>query len=158
MKLSPLDKKIIARLQGDLPLLPAPFAAVAEEVGISEEELLAKIKEYLAAGRMRRFSTILRHHQAGYTANAMCCWQVPDDRVEEVGSIMATFREASHVYQRPTYPDWPYNLFTMLHGKSAEDLERIAREISRRTGIRGYRLLFSTEEFKKTSMEYFNFI
>ncbi len=155
MTLRELDKRIIARLQGDLPLVPEPFAAIAREVGISEEELLTKIRGYLEAGVMRRFSTILRHHRAGYTANAMCCWLVPPERVEEAGRVMATFREASHVYQRPTYPDWPYNLFTMLHGKTKEDLYRAAAEISARTGIGEYRLLFSTEEFKKTSMEYF---
>ncbi|MBS4022152.1 MAG: Lrp/AsnC family transcriptional regulator [Dethiobacter sp.] len=155
MILSELDKKIISHLQGDLPLEANPYAAIAARVGISEEVLLQKIKDYLEAGIMRRFGTILRHHQAGYTANAMCGWNVPADRVEDVGRVMASFKEASHVYQRPTYPDWPYNLFTMLHGRTQEDLKDAARRISDLTGISDYKLLYSTREFKKTSMDYF---
>lgn len=155
MKLTELDRKIISCLQGDLPLTDRPYAAVAEQLGISEEELLQKIKSYQELGLMRRFGTILRHHKAGYAANAMCAWNVPVGRVEEAGAVMATFRQASHVYQRPTYPDWPYNLFTMLHGRTKEELERTAREISERTGVTDYRLLYSTREFKKTSMDYF---
>jgi DNA-binding Lrp family transcriptional regulator len=155
MQLTDLDKKIISRLQGDLPLELEPFATVAAEIGISEELLLEKIEAYLEAGVMRRLSTILRHHKAGFSANAMCGWAVPDELVEKVGTIMADFREASHVYLRPTYPDWPYNLFTMLHGKSEEDLTRAAEAISERTGITDYKLLYSTREFKKTSMKYF---
>lgn len=155
MHLTDLDKKIISRLQGDLPLQADPFTAIAAELGITEDDLFAKIHTYLEAGVMRRFSTILRHHKAGYSANAMCAWNVPAERVEEVGPIMSTFREASHVYQRPTYPDWPYNLFTMLHGKTQAELEQLAAEISERTGITEYELLYSTREFKKTSMKYF---
>ncbi|MDW7651662.1 MAG: Lrp/AsnC family transcriptional regulator [Bacillota bacterium] len=155
MQLTDLDKKIISRLQGDLPVEAEPFAAVAAEVGITEEELFAKMEAYLESGVMRRLGTILRHHKAGYNANAMCGWAVPDELVDKVGPVMAEFREASHVYLRPTYPDWPYNLFTMLHGKSPEDLERVAGQIAERTGINDYKLLYSTREFKKTSMKYF---
>jgi len=155
MLLNGLDKKIIARMQGDLPLQAEPFAAIAAEVGISESELLEKLEAYLAAGVMRRLGTILRHHQAGYSANAMVGWAVPAELVETVGQVMATFSAASHVYLRPTYPDWPYNLFTMLHGKAPEELEKTAAEISECTGITAYKLLYSTREFKKTSMKYF---
>ena len=155
MLLTDLDKKIIARLQGDLPLQAEPFAAIAAEVGITESQLLEKLEAYLTAGVMRRLGTILRHHQAGYSANAMVGWAVPAELVEKVGNLMATFSAASHVYLRPSYPDWPYNLFTMLHGKSAEELEKTAAEISERTGITDYKLLYSTREFKKTSMKYF---
>lgn len=155
MELDDLDKKIISRLQGDLPLQAEPFAAIAAEVGISESQLMQKIEAYLAAGVMRRLGTILRHHQAGYNANAMVGWAVPAEMVEKVGSVMASFSAASHVYLRPTYPDWPYNLFTMLHGKTPDELEQVAGEISARTGISHYQLLYSTREFKKTSMKYF---
>jgi DNA-binding Lrp family transcriptional regulator len=155
MRLTDLDKKIIARLQGDLPLCPAPYAAVAAEVGITEAELLQKAEDYLAAGILRRMGTILRHHLAGFTANAMCGWNVPPERVEEVGRLFASYPQASHVYQRPTYPDWPYNIFTMLHGQSDGELELTAREMSARVCITDYALLRSTREFKKTSMNYF---
>lgn len=155
MQLTDLDKKIISRLQGDLPLQADPFDVVAKEIGITTDELLQKINQYVETGVARRMGTILRHHKAGYNANAMVGWRVPEEKVEEVGNIMAAFREASHVYLRPTYPDWPYNLFTMLHGKSMEDLEQVSKAISERTGITDYRLLYSTREFKKTSMKYF---
>lgn len=155
MQLTDLDKKIISRLQGDLPLQADPFDVVAKEIGITTDELLQKINQYVETGVARRMGTILRHHKAGYNANAMVGWRVPEEKVEEVGNIMAAFREASHVYLRPTYPDWPYNLFTMLHGKSMEELEQVSKAISERTGITDYRLLYSTREFKKTSMKYF---
>jgi siroheme decarboxylase len=155
MQLNDLDKKIISRLQGDIPLDREPFAAIAAEIGITEETLLQKLDQYLASGVMRRLGTILRHHKAGFNANAMVGWAVPNEQVEEVGTVMATFREASHVYLRPTYPDWPYNLFTMLHGKTPGDLEQAAEEISAKTGITEYKMLYSTREFKKTSMKYF---
>lgn len=155
MRLTDLDKKIIARLQGDLPLCPAPYAAVAAEVGITETELLQRIEGYLEAGILRRMGTILRHHLAGFAANAMCGWKVPPERVEEVGLLFASFPQASHVYQRPVYPDWPYNLFTMLHGRTDEELALTAREMSEQSKISDYALLHSTREFKKTSMNYF---
>lgn len=156
MRLTKLDKKIIARLQGDLPLCPAPYAAIAEEVGITEIELLQKIEAYLKSGVLRRMGTILRHHLAGFTANAICAWKVPREKMEEVGRVFASIPQASHVYQRPTYPDWPYNLFTMLHGRTDEELEMTAREMSASTGITDYALLHSTREFKKASMNYFS--
>ncbi|MCR3922695.1 MAG: Lrp/AsnC family transcriptional regulator [Firmicutes bacterium] len=155
MRLSDLDKEIMAHLQGNLPLQKEPYAAIATEVGLTTAELLEKINCYLESGAMRRLGTILHHHQAGYVANAMCGWVVPPARVEDVGTAMASFSNASHVYLRPTYPDWPYNLFTMLHGKSVEALEAAAEEISEYTGIADYKLLYSVREFKKTSMQYF---
>ncbi len=149
------EKEIVSRLQGDLPLSPTPYADLAEELGIEEGELLNKIKEFKEKGILRRVGTILRHHRIGFTANGMCAWEVPLQKTEEIGKIMATFSQASHVYQRPTYPDWPYSLFTMLHGRSKEECEEVAREISEKTGIKDYILLYSTREFKKTSMNYF---
>lgn len=150
-----LDKSIIALLQGDIPLTPTPYADLASELGIDEELLLAKVKEFKEKGILRRIGAILYHQQAGYAYNSMCAWQVSPERVEEVGKIMASFSQASHVYQRPTYEDWPYNLFTMIHGRTREECEAVSREISRKTGIKHYILLNSTREFKKVSMEYY---
>ena len=150
-----LDKSIISLLQGDIPLTLTPYADMASELGIEENLLLAKIKEFKEKGILRRIGAILYHQQAGYAANSMCAWQVPAARVEEVGRIMATFPQASHVYQRPTYKDWPYNLFTMLHGRTQEACKAVSQKISRETGIKQYILLDSTREFKKVSMEYF---
>ena len=152
---SSLEKSIISLLQGDLPLIPTPYADMASELGIGEELLLAKIKEFKEKGIVRRIGAILYHQRAGYNANSMCAWEVPPERVDEVGGIMATFPQASHVYQRPTSHDWPYNLFTMIHGRTRQECEAVSRDISRKTGIGNYILLYSTREFKKTSMEYF---
>jgi siroheme decarboxylase len=155
MTVNELDQKIISALQGDLPLTEKPFASLAEETGLTEDKLLKRIQSYLKSGKMRRLGAILRHNQAGFTANAMCCWSVPEQIVEEVGNIMKTFSEASHVFQRLTYPDWPYNIYTMLHGQSEQELVETAEKISNRTGISDYLMLKSIREFKKTSMKYY---
>ncbi|MTV47483.1 AsnC family transcriptional regulator [Heliobacillus mobilis] len=153
--LTEVDKKLIRLLQDDLPVTSRPFAALAEQVGLTEEEVIARTKEYQEKGYMRRFGVALRHREVGFTANGMGCWDVPEERAEEVGKTMATFREASHCYQRPRFEGWPYSHFTMIHGETREECEAIAKRISEATGITNYRLLFSTEELKKTSMRYF---
>lgn len=155
MSTSFLEKRIISLLQGDIPLTPTPYTDMALMLGIEEELLLAKIKEFKEKGILRRIGAILYHQEAGYAANSMCAWKVPPERVSEVGEIMATFSQASHVYQRPTYDDWPYNLFTMIHGRTRDECEKVSREISLKTGIEDYILLDSKREFKKVSMEYF---
>ncbi|ABZ84529.1 heme biosynthesis protein [Heliomicrobium modesticaldum Ice1] len=153
--LTEIDKKLIRLLQEDLPVVPRPFAALAEQVGLTEEDVIARARRYHAEGLMRRFGVALRHREVGFTANGMGCWDVPEERAEEVGRIMATFPEVSHCYQRPRFDGWPYSHFTMIHGESRDDCEAVARRISAATGITNYRLLFSTEELKKTSMRYF---
>ncbi len=153
--LSPQEKKIISLLQRDIPLTPQPYADLASELELEEEFVLAKLKEFKERGILRRIGAVLYHQRAGYEANSMCAWQVPAVRVDEVGKIMATFPQASHVYERPTYDDWPYNLFTMIHGRNREECEAVASEISGKTGIDDYIFLYSTREFKKASMDYF---
>ena len=150
-----LDRAIIAELQGDIPLEPRPFAAVAERVGTTEGELLGRLRSYLARGWMRRVGAILYHQRAGVRGNVMCAWRVPADRVDEVGKTMASFRAVSHCYLRPAHPRWPYNVYTMVHGRDRGECERVIGEIARATGISDYRPLFTTREFKKTSMEDF---
>ncbi len=153
--LSALEKRIVSCLQGDLPVTLTPYADVAKELAIEEEMLLAKVKELEERGILRRVGAVLHHREAGFTANGMCAWRVPQERCSEVGRIMALDSRASHVYQRPTYPDWPYSVFTMLHAKSREECEAYARELSEKTGVRDYILLYSVREFKKASMKYF---
>jgi len=150
-----LDKKIISLIQGDLPLNPRPFAVLAERIGISEDEFVKRARFLKERGVIRRFGATLRHQEAGFSANAMGAWFVPDDKVEEIGLEMAGFREVTHCYQRRPQKDWKYNLYTMIHGDTEEECHQIARRISRKTGIDDYVLLFSQKEFKKTSMEYF---
>lgn len=155
--ISELDKKIINLIQGDLHLDPRPFAVMAEELGITEEEFLARVKDLRKKGIIRRFGATLYHQDAGFSSNAMVAWLVPLNRVEEVGKILAQFPEVTHCYQRNSEPDkgWPYNLYTMVHGSSRNECRQTAERMSRSSRIDNYILLFSEKEFKKTSMEYF---
>jgi DNA-binding Lrp family transcriptional regulator len=153
--LDDLDKKIIALIQGDLPLTAQPYTELAQKIGITEELLLERIKSLKAQGIIRRFGAILRHQKAGFKANAMIAWQVPEQKIEETGASMAQYKEVSHCYQRITHPDWPYNLYTMVHGNDEEACRQIAQKIALETGIKDYILLFSEKEFKKTSMRFF---
>jgi DNA-binding Lrp family transcriptional regulator len=150
-----LDKKIIALLQGDIPLAPRPFAVMADQIGITEDQFLNRMKSMVESGIIRRFGATLYHQAAGFSANAMVAWVVPDDKVEGAGSAMAEFREVTHCYQRRPQRDWNYNLYTMIHGNDREECHRITQRISQTTGIDEYILLFSEQEFKKTSMDYF---
>ena len=150
-----LDKKVISLIQGDLPVDQRPFAILAEQVGISEEEFLERVKDLRKKGILRRFGATLRHQKAGYDSNAMIAWFVPDARVDEVGTALARFREVTHCYQRDPQGDWHYNLFSMVHAGSRDQCHEIAKRLAQAVGITDYILLFSEKEFKKTSMEYF---
>ncbi len=154
-RLTPEDIALVRELQEDLDLLPEPFEAIAKRLECSDDVLLKRAEALLDAGVMRRFAGILRHQKAGFTANAMGVWIVPEKRIEDVGKKMASFSEVSHCYQRPTYPDWPYSLFTMIHARSSEECLAIAGGISQATGIREYALLHSLREFKKSRLKYF---
>lgn len=149
------EKKLCALLQGDIPLSERPFEEIGEKVGMSESEVIEHGKKYLEAGIVRRFGATLRHRQAGFSANGMGVWIVPEEDRERVGKIMASFKEVTHCYERPCFEDWPYNLFTMIHGQDKEECFEVAKKISEATGVKEYHLLFSSREFKKTSMKYF---
>lgn len=150
--------EFVRLMQRDLELVPEPFVAVAESLGLRFEELEAMHAQFLATGRMRRFAAVLHHRKAGFRANAMGVWAGPRDDAEalqRLGERMAGFKAVSHCYQRPSYPDWPYNLFTMVHGKSSEDCEATLDAIAAETGIADRMALYSTEEFKKVRVRYF---
>lgn len=149
------EKKVIALIQRDLPLEKRPFSSLADMAGMSEGEFLEKIRSLMKRGVIRRFGATLRHQEAGFSSNAMVAWVVPEDKVEEIGAIMAGFKEVTHCYQRVPGKDWAYNLYTMVHGDTKDQCFRIAERLSRKSGIEDYVLLFSEKEFKKTSMEYF---
>ena len=150
-----LDKKIIALIQGDLPLDPRPFAVMADQLGITEDEFMERVRSLKKQGVIRRFGATLYHQEAGFGANAMVAWLVPDEQVDEVGKVMADFREVTHCYQRRPQRDWKYNLYTMVHGDNEDACHQIAQRISQKTGMKEDALLFSQKEFKKTSMQYF---
>jgi glutamate-1-semialdehyde 2,1-aminomutase len=149
------DTAFIRELQEDIEIVPEPFAGVAERLGVSQEEVLAWLQEAKAAGWLRRFAAVLHHRQAGYVANGMVAWRVPDDSIESVATFAASLPQVSHCYQRLTYPDWPYNLFTMIHAKSKESCQALAQKISQETGISDYVILVSTKEYKKARPKYF---
>jgi len=155
MILSDLEKKIIKILQEDFPLTPNPFRDIAHKLGIEEEFLISKIQTFIDQGIIRRFGAALMHRNLGFKANAMVVCQVPPQLVKKAGENFAKLTVVSHCYERPTFPHWPYNLFTMIHGESVEECEQIAKEMAKSEDIKNYKLLFSSREFKKTSMKYF---
>jgi DNA-binding Lrp family transcriptional regulator len=153
--LSPLEMRTIAVVQNDLPVVERPFAAQAAEIGCTEDDLLATLESFLERKLMRRFAAVMNHRSAGFKANAMGVWVVPEDRLAEIGPQMAGFAAVSHCYRRPTYEDWPYTVFTMVHGRSARDCEATIEAISAETGIDEHALLWSVKEYKKTRVRYF---
>ena len=153
--LTELEKKVIASIQGDIPISPRPYLAIADHLAISEQKVLAVVTDLKNRGIMRRFGATLRHQKTGFDANAMTAWQVDEKRIMAVGEIMASFRQVSHCYRRNPTADWPYNLYTMIHGVSEEACHAIARKMAQEAGVKTYTLLFSRKELKKTSMQYF---
>jgi len=149
------DKQFIRELQKDMEIIDRPFLKSAQTLGISEEQLFEKIKYYEEIGVMRRFAAILRHRDVGFTANGMIVWTVPEDRIEQVGEKLGAFPQVSHCYQRPVYPDWPYNVFSMIHCKSKDEAEDVAKIIQKQINVDDYMILFSAREFKKIRVEYF---
>ena len=150
-----LQRRIIREIQAGLPLAEEPYRATADRVGIPEDELLAQLAAWKADGTIRRLGAILRHREAGYSVNAMGAWNVPDAQADEFGRTAASMRSVSHCYERPRFEGFPYNLYTMIHGRSREECEEAARAISQQTGITDYELLYTTAEFKKSSPVYF---
>ena len=152
---SEFEVRAIRELQEDLPLVPRPFAPMAESLGISQRDLFDLAADLQQRGIMRRFSAVLHHRRAGFKANAMAVWNVPQDRSVEVGNIMAQSKWVTHCYERPTFDDWHYSHFTMIHATSDEKCVEVAGEISEATKIDDYMLLYSTREYKKTRVRYF---
>lgn len=153
--LSPLEVSVIRAVQQDLPLVARPFAAQAEVLGCSETDLLQALRSFQERKLMRRFAAVMNHRTAGFKANAMGVWAVPEEDLAEIGPQMAGFAAVSHCYRRPTYEDWPYTVFTMVHGRSARDCEATIEAIRTETGIDEYALLWSVKEYKKVRIRYF---
>lgn len=150
-----VDPGLVRQLQQDLDLTPRPFRSSADAVGLSEEALLEKARLFQSQGIMRRFAAVLHHRKAGFSANAMAVWAVPEERVEDVGRAIAAFPQVTHCYQRPSYRGWPYSVFSMIHSQTPEGCRQVAEEISRKTGVLDFDLLFSTKEYKKARVKYF---
>jgi DNA-binding Lrp family transcriptional regulator len=154
-ELSDLDYAVIKEAQEDLPLVDRPFMALAAEIGCSEDDILSTLESLKERKLMRRFAAVMNHRKAGYKANAMGVWAVPEKNSEEIGPKMAGFAFVSHCYKRPTYDDWPYSIFTMVHGHNAQQCEDTIAAIKDETGIKDYTLLWSVKEYKKTRVKYF---
>ncbi len=154
--LSPREKAVVRVTQGDVPLTDRPFKPLAESLGMSEEALLSTLNTFKKEGIMRRFAAVLYHRKVGFRANGMTVWKVPPERVEEVGRYLASFRSVSHCYERTTNHLWEYNLFTMIHGRTREEVVSFVERVGKETGIEDYRVLFSTREFKKKRVELFS--
>jgi len=153
--LSDVDIAVIRELQGDLPVVPEPYGPAAEALGLPVERLLDHLEGMRERGALRRVAAILYHRRAGFSANGMGVWKVPEDRIDEIGPRMASYRGISHCYRRPTYPDWPYSVFTMAHGRSKEECDAILDRIAEDTGIEERAVLYSSTEFKKIRLLYF---
>src|SRR5690606_6139663 len=153
--LTATDIDYIRATQGDFADTEEPFADVAERLGWSVEQVFEQARRMQESGHLRRFAAILNHRTAGFRANGMAVWNVPPERTEEFGQFVAGYRNISHCYERPTYEDWPYSVFSMIHHPKVAGVEETAAAISAETGVEEYQVLYSTTEFKKIRLPYF---
>ena len=153
--LDELDRKLIALLQEHMEIVPDPWGRATHELSLSHEDLFTRIRFLKSIGAIRRISGVLRHRRIGFSANGMACFIVGEDAIEQAGMRAAEFSEVSHCYQRRTYPDWPYSLFAMVHGKKRGQTDSIVREIAGAIGCSDYITLYSSKELKKERVKYF---
>ncbi|MDR2603959.1 MAG: Lrp/AsnC family transcriptional regulator [Desulfovibrio sp.] len=153
---SEAERRVLRIMQDNLPDSPTPYAAVAAAAGTEEEEVLALLRSLREEGVIRRFGAVLRHRQAGYGANAMVAWKAERDGIDAAGARMARHPLVSHCYYRPSVaPDWPYELYAMVHGRDAVERKRAIRELALDAALTEYVVLESVEELKKTSLRFF---
>ena len=150
------DKNVIRALQGDFPLVPEPYKELAARAGVTEDVFLARVRELSEKKMIRKMGAVLRHREIGFAANALCAWEVPADRLDDVAKSMAASPSISHCYDRNTAPGWPYNLYTMIHGHSRAECESIADTLGKENHLESRVMLYSKKEWKKTSMKYFS--
>jgi len=148
------EQKILQALQGDIPLHSHPFAGLGKDLNLSEDAVISIIQELADRGILRKVGAILRHREAGFTQNAMVVWSVPESRIEIAGKILASFPEVSHCYERTPFFEGKYNVFTMVHLKTPDILNRV-REMAEAAELNDYQILTSETEYKKSSMVYF---
>jgi DNA-binding Lrp family transcriptional regulator len=149
------DRSVIRTLQGDMPVIPEPYAPAAATLGVPQAKLLEHLEGMRERRLLRRVAAILFHRRAGFSANGMGVWRVPEGEELDYGKRMAAFRGISHCYQRPTYADWPYSVFTMAHGRSKDECDAILDAIAEETGVEDRATLYSSTEFKKIRLLYF---
>ena len=153
--LDAVDRRIVLATQDGLPLVPRPYGAVARQVGIAEAEVIRRLARMLADGVIRRIGAVPNHYALGYGVNGMTVWDVADERIETLGAEVGALDFVSHCYHRPRHPpEWPYNLFAMVHGRDRPTVERHVEEIARLLAgdDRGHRVLYSTRILKKAGL------
>lgn len=155
MNFDQLDRDMINALSGDISGSLRPYKDIADSLGVSEEDVLKRLRGYRESGVLRRMGAMIAHRVAGVDANGMIVWDVPEETVELIGEKLASASEVTHCYARPKSPEWPYRLYTMVHAKTREECSRVAERLAREVGVEQYKLVFSTREFKKTSPRYF---
>lgn len=146
---------IVRCIQEDLPLVERPFGVWAESLDMGESELIRTIGEWMRCGFTRRFAAVLNHRQVGFSSNGMVVWNCPDGLIDEYGRILASYQEVSHCYYRPSYPEWPFNLYAMVHGRSVEECRGVAERLGNAVRLGDYKILFSTKEYKKIRLKLF---
>ena len=157
MGLSASDQRLVAAIQSGLPLVSHPFAEIGASIGLSESEVIERIQAMLADGTIKRLGVVVRHHELGYRANAMVVWNIPDDQVDEAGQRIGSVDFISLCYRRPRrLPDWPYNLFSMIHGQDRDAVLRNIECLIDRCGLEDiqYEVLFSRRRFKQRGARY----
>ena len=152
--ISSIERRILAVLQEGLPTSQTPYKDMAQRIGIETSELLTVLKDWKETGKIRRIGAIVNHFKVGLAAGAMVVWRVEPGRADEVGQIFAGVEEVSHAYERQTYENWPYNLYTMVHGKGEEEVRQVVERMSRASGVSDYRILVTERELKKVSPTY----
>lgn len=155
INMTPLHHAIVRSAQYDIDIVSEPFKKIIDELNIDYDTFFSILQELQEAGIMRRFASILNHRKAGFNANAMVVWDVDETNGEEIGATAAAFSAVSHCYLRPKYENWPYNLFTMVHGKTTEETNSIIAEMANEIEAKSHMPLYSSREFKKVRIEYF---
>ncbi|HBC86934.1 MAG TPA: hypothetical protein DCZ94_08280 [Lentisphaeria bacterium] len=150
------DKQLVRLLQGNLPVVSEPFRYLAEKTGFTEKEILCKLKRWKKEGILRRIALIVRHQKIGFKANAMCVWNVPENRISSIGRQVSGFRFVTHCYERIEHTSFPYNFYAMIYADSWEKLQKLFSRISKSSGLTGGLMLCSLKEYKKTSPVYFS--
>ena len=152
--ISDVDRRVLAILQGGFPRSQTPYKDMAERAGISVEEFLAVLKAWKQSGKLRRIGSIVDHFKVGFSDGAMVLWRVDPERIEQVGAILAGFSQVSHAYERDTAQNWPYNLYTMVHGGNPMETQQTVERMSQACGVSDYRVVKTVKELKKVPPTY----
>jgi DNA-binding Lrp family transcriptional regulator len=154
VQISDIERRILAVLQAGLPKSATPYEDMAKQVGIDTQQLLAILEDWKKQGKLRRVGAVVNHFKTGFPAGAMVVWQVEPEHIEQAGKILAQFKEVSHAYERKTNKNWPYNVYTMVHGTSQEALQQTIKRMSEACGVSEYRVLITEKELKKVPPTY----